>query len=111
MSSSSCPNCGKILQRSDYIMNGLAIQCNDCGYSGAPLKPENSYLQKLKDKEPRSDFEIDMNLDSIFSKMAIVSFFAFAVSLTSVELKGFTIISFVGFLLFSVFCLFIRSRS
>ncbi|MBD3210933.1 hypothetical protein GF318_06155 [Candidatus Micrarchaeota archaeon] len=112
MASPRCPKCGKELESSDIVFTGMAVRCGDCGYDGPPLKTGDSYyemLKKRKSEEAPSDFEIDMSLSSIFFKMALVSLFAFIISLYSIEMKEFTIAAFIGFILFSAFHFFARN--
>lgn len=107
-----CPNCGKHLESQDLQFSGIAVKCSGCGYSGTPLKPENSLYEKVKkqQEEEPSEFDIDVSLESIFSKMALVSLFAFSVSFASADLHDFSLAAFLGFLLFSAFYGFSRFK-
>ena len=66
---------------------------------------------KREDTSPHDVFENEMSLQSIFSKLAIISFFLFIVSVGAVDMKSLTIASFAGFLMFSAFYGFLRIRS
>ncbi len=66
---------------------------------------------KREDSSPHDIFENEMSLQSIFSKLAIISFFLFIISVGSVEMKSLTLASFVGFFMFSAFYGFLRIRS
>jgi hypothetical protein len=66
---------------------------------------------KREDTKPLDVFENEMSLQSIFSKLAIISFFLFIISVGSVEMKALTTASFVGFFMFSAFYGFFRFRS
>lgn len=61
--------------------------------------------------EPEDYFKKDLSLESIFSKFAIGCFAVFLVTLGSVETKTFTMVAFVGFLMFSLFYGFLRFRN
>jgi|GEM_PF-2619070 len=108
-----CPNCGKHLESEDMQFSGIAVKCRECGYSGMPMKPEDSLYEKVKkqQEEDPSEFEIDVSLESIFSKMALVSLFAFTVSFASADLRDFSLAAFLGFLLFSVSYAFARFKT
>ena len=77
-----------------------------------PLRSKNSLYEKVRgDEDPLDDFfQEHMGLQSLFSKIALLSFFAFIISFASVELHNFTFVTFAGFLLFSTFYLFVRIK-
>lgn len=112
MATMVCPNCGKHLESQDLQFSGITVNCSDCGYSGTPLKPEESLYEKVKkqQQEEPSEFNIDVSLESLFSKMALVSLFAFTVSFASADLHDFALAAFLGFLLFSAFYAFTRFK-
>ena len=64
-----------------------------------------------KEKPEENAFTGDFNLESIFSKLAVISFFLFIVSLSSPSTKTLTIASFAGFLMFSFFYGFLRIKN
>jgi hypothetical protein len=66
---------------------------------------------KREDTTPRDVFKDEMSLESVFSKLAIISFFLFLVSIGALEMKSLTIASFAGFLMFSAFYGFLRIRN
>jgi hypothetical protein len=98
---------------SNYF-RGIAVKCGHCGYSGLPMGSKLSLSEKLKQKgeDPLEDFqESHLGLESIFSKIALGSFFAFIVSAVSLELRAFTMVAFAGFLIFSLFYGFVRFKN
>lgn len=66
---------------------------------------------KRENTAPTDVFENEMSLQSIFSKLAVISFFLFLISVGAVDMKSLTIASFAGFLMFSAFYGFLRIRS
>jgi hypothetical protein len=97
----------------DDNFRGLAIECRKCGYSGAPLKAQPSLYEKAKAEEddPVDDYyNAHMKLDSVFSRIALGSFVAALVSAMATELHAFTMVAFLGFLLFSVLYGFVRIK-
>jgi hypothetical protein len=98
----------------DDNFRGIAIECRNCGYSGAPLKAQPSLYAKAKVEEddPVDEYyRTHMGLDSIFSKMALGSLVAALLSVVAAELHAFTMVAFLGFLLFSVLYGFVRVKS
>lgn len=69
-------------------------------------------LNKVKREEtkPHDAFEDELSLESIFSKLAIISFFLFLASIGAVDVKSLTFVSFAGFLMFSFFYGFLRIK-
>jgi len=66
------------------------------------------YEKMKKQKPEKNSFAGDFSLESIVSKLAVISFFLFIVSLTSLDMKTLTVASFAGFLMFSFFYGFLR---
>ena len=78
-----------------------------------PKKAVTSELyrkMKREDTKPKDVFADEMSLQSIFSKLAIISFFLFINSVGAVDMKSLTIASLAGFIMFSAFYGFLRIR-
>jgi len=76
-----------------------------------PAKSPLLRNMKRPNIEPEDEFKKDLSLQSIFSKFAIGCFIAFIITLGSTETKTFTMVAFVGFLMFSLFYGFLRFRN
>lgn len=111
MNVSKCPNCGMPMESSNLYAKGMTIKCRHCNQSGLPLNSGACIYDKIKREKPESDFDNAFDLQSLFSKMALVSFFVFIVSIGSLETRNFAVVSFIGFLLFSVFYGFLRFKN
>ena len=104
-----CSNCGMPVNSSEFSA-GLNMRCSHCGHSGIPISSV-LYDKAKHDTDGKDVFASELSPESIFSKFAVICFFAFLVSLVSLEMKSFTIASFTGFLMFSAFYGFFRSRN
>ena len=113
MDATRCPNCASPMEVGS-LANAFKSKCAKCGYEGTPMKAPDSLYEKMKsqNEDPLDDFfRTHMGLESIFSKLAIVSLFGFIISLASLELKHLTFVTFAGFLLFSIFYGFVRFKN
>jgi hypothetical protein len=66
---------------------------------------------KREDAKPYDAFNGELSLQTIFSKLAIISFFLFVISVGAVDLKALTTASLAGFIMFSAFYGFLRIRN
>ncbi len=107
MTVSRCSNCGMPVEQGHPLSEA---KCRHCGHSSLAFKP-SLYDKANLDTEPEDAFKDDLSLESIFSKFAVISFFAFLVSLGVRDMQSLTLVSFAGFLMFSVFYGFFRVRN
>jgi hypothetical protein len=79
--------------------------------TSTPLESPLLRTMKRPRTEPEDVFKKDLSLESIFSKFAFGCFAVFLITLGSTETKTFTMVAFVGFLMFSLFYGFLRFRN
>lgn len=110
MTESHCPQCGFPIESGSYLP-GL-IYCQQCNFKGAPSLSAAKPVAKHKTEESESDsFNEELGPLSISSKMAFISLFAFfVVSLVGLH-NNFSLVFFVGFLIFSISYIFLRVRN
>ena len=74
--------------------------------------PNSVLLEKSKKnrEKPVDAFKNDLSLESLFSKLALVSLSLFVVSFSALDIRSLTLASFVGFIMFAVFFVFLRIR-
>lgn len=111
MDISRCPKCGMPAESSNYYLKGMVLKCRYCGHSGLPLSGGACIYDKIKKIEPHRPFENELSPQTVFSKLALLSFFSSMVSVWSFDLRTFTIVSFAGFIIFSVFYGVLRLRN
>ena len=99
-----CPNCAAEMEYN-------STKCSQCSYSGMPLSSIAGVCDKIKlDREEPAEYERGFDLKFIFSRLALVSFFVFIVSLGYFELESLLWTSLAGFMLFSIFYGFLRFK-
>ena len=110
MKGSTCPKCGWPVE---CLANGMTIKCRKCGHSDVPVNsPVDLYTKaKLNRVKPIDAFENELSMQSVFSKLALISLFLFLVSLGTVEMRSLTIAALAGFLMFSFFYGFFRVKN
>jgi len=82
---------------------------------GTPIdadKPKSVLLEKSRKnrEKPVDAFKTELSLESLFSKLALVSLFLFIVSLGLLDATSLTTASLIGFLMFSIFSGFLKIR-
>ena len=68
-------------------------------------------LRAQNREAPRDAFKEELSPMSISSKLALLGFISSLISVWSAELRAFTVASFLGFVVFSLFYGFFRFRS
>lgn len=109
MSSSRCPNCGVPLGNGSYYSQGMAITCEQCGFTGEAMS-NNPLYKSIKPPEPEDRFSKELGITSLSSKLALLSLFAFILSVGASGLQNLTMASLIGFMMFSLLYGFMRIR-
>ncbi len=107
MTTPRCSNCGMPIEQGHPLTEK---ECRHCGHSSL-ARTSSLYDKANLDTEPEDAFKDDLSVESIFSKFAVISFFAFVVSLGVRDMQALTLVSFAGFLMFSAFYGFFRIRN
>src|SRR4030095_4201875 len=105
-----CPNCGFPAESSNYYIRSMTLKCRHCGHSSLPLTTGVCIYDKIKKVEPNEPFRDELNPRTFLSRFAIVSLFSSLISLWSAELRTFSLLSFGGCIVFSLFYGFLRLR-
>lgn len=111
MKTLKCPGCGLPTESSNYYFS-MSIKCRNCGYSVLPLSAGACFYDRLKlESEPHDPFKGFLGGESLSSKLALLCLFSSAVSAWTIDYRQFTIVAFVGFVLFGALYAFLRIRS
>jgi len=97
------------LGNGSYYTQGMTITCGQCGYSGAAMS-NNPLYRSIKPPESKDLFTKELGIASLSSKLALLSLFAFLLSVGAAELQNLALASLTGFMLFSLFYGFLRIR-
>jgi hypothetical protein len=98
------------LESSNYYVRGMTIKCRHCNHSGLPLVAGACFYNRIRKEEPPRE-ALELDPQSLLSRLSLALLFISIVSAWAIELKPFTVATFAGFVALFAFSFFLRLRS